>query len=280
MNVNKAARVYLPPILHAYVGTDISAGLILCLDFFDDDKSILFIDMGTNGEICLNVKGKRYTTSTAAGPAFEGMGLSTGMRATEGAVEKVDFVDGAFQFQTIGRGRVKGICGSGIIDLISALLKSKYLDASGRLMKKESIATPVVEVEGLVAFQYGDGIHLTQKDIRQIQLAKGAVRAGIDLILESGGIDCDQLNKIYVAGGFGNSLRPINMERIGILPENAADKVVFCGNASIDGSILLLTNTDKRLFLETALKKMVYLQLAKSPNFINCFLKSLNFSSQ
>ena len=280
LNVNKAARVYLPPILHAYVGTDISAGLILCLDFFDDDKSILFIDMGTNGEICLNVKGKRYTTSTAAGPAFEGMGLSTGMRATEGAVEKVDFVDGAFQFQTIGRGRVKGICGSGIIDLISALLKSKYLDASGRLMKKESIATPVVEVEGLVAFQYGDGIHLTQKDIRQIQLAKGAVRAGIDLILESGGIDCDQLNKIYVAGGFGNSLRPINMERIGILPENAADKVVFCGNASIDGSILLLTNTDKRLFLETALKKMVYLQLAKSPNFINCFLKSLNFSSQ
>ena len=277
LNVNKAARVYLPPVMHAFVGTDITAGLLLCPDFFDDSKSILYIDMGTNGEMCLNVKGRRFTTSTAAGPAFEGMGLSTGMRATDGAVEKVTITNGVIEFQTIGGGKVKGVCGSGIVDFIAALLVTGILDASGKLSANDEKNQRVVTLADQPAFAYGEGIHLTQKDIRQIQLAKGAVRTGIDLILQTGKLTCNDLDSIYVAGGFGNYLQPANMERIGLLPENAADKVIFCGNASIDGSTILLTQGDRRLFLETALDKMEHLQLADSPDFMNTFVTSLGF---
>ena len=277
LKVNKAARVYLPPVMHAFVGTDITAGLILCPDFFDDSKSILYIDMGTNGEMCLNVKGQRFTTSTAAGPAFEGMGLSTGMRATDGAVEKVEVVNGEIKFQTIGGGKVKGVCGSGIVDFIAALLTTGILDPSGKISDKNEKSTSVVALDDQLAFVYGEGIHLTQKDIRQIQLAKGAVRTGIDIILQTGGITCDDLDSIYVAGGFGNYLKPSNMERIGLLPPNAADKVIFCGNASIDGSTILLTHGSQRLFLETALDKMEHVQLADSPDFMNSFVTSMGF---
>ncbi|SMC85457.1 Uncharacterized 2Fe-2 and 4Fe-4S clusters-containing protein, contains DUF4445 domain [Desulfocicer vacuolatum DSM 3385] len=278
LNVNKAARVYLPPVMHAFVGTDITAGLILCPEFFDDNKSILYIDMGTNGEMCLNVKGRRFTTSTAAGPAFEGMGLSTGMRATDGAVEKVSVnKDGIIEFQTIGGGKVKGVCGSGIVDFIATLLTTGILDPSGKLANNDEKNASVMTLDDQPAFEYGEGVHLTQKDIRQIQLAKGAVRTGVDLILQSGGITCDELDSIYVAGGFGNYLKPANMERIGLLPENTADKVIFCGNASIDGSTILLTQGSQRLFLEKAMDNMEHLQLADSPEFMNCFVTSLGF---
>ena len=279
LHVNSAARVYLPPVMHAFVGTDITAGLILCPDFFDDTQSILYIDMGTNGEMCLNVHGKRFTTSTAAGPAFEGMGLSTGMRATDGAVERVIVSGHDLSFQTIGNEKPRGICGSGIVDFIAVLLKLGYLDTTGKLAARPGETdSPVISLNDQPAFRYGKGVHLTQKDIRQIQLAKGAVRTGIDLILLSGGIDCSQLDKIYVAGGFGNYLKPENMEAIGLLPQGTADKeVVFCGNASIDGSTRLLTHGAQRIFLENALDEMVHLQLADSPEFMNTFVKSLNF---
>lgn len=277
LQVNPAARVYLPPVMHAFVGTDITAGLILCPDFFHDRQSILYIDMGTNGEMCLNVRGNRLTTSTAAGPAFEGMGLSSGMRATDGAVEKVTVEGGKLRFQTIGDVPAKGICGSGIVDFIAALLEVGFLDPTGKLQDGGVENSPVVKVKNQPAYAYGEGVYLTQKDVRQIQLAKGAVRTGIDLILQSGGIDCRDLDKIYVAGGFGNCLKPENMEKIGLLPPHAAEKVVFCGNASIDGSTRLLTQGRRRVFLENALDAMTHLQLADSPDFMTVFVTSMGF---
>jgi len=277
LEVNKAARVYLPPIMHAFVGTDITAGLLLWPDFFDASKSILYLDMGTNGEICLNVKGKRFTTSTAAGPAFEGMGLSTGMRATDGAVERVSYRDGRFKFCTIGSGPAKGICGSGIIDFLTALLESGHLNPSGRLLKTSPGDTYVLEDNGQTKFKYGEGVYLTQKDIRQIQLAKGAVRTGMDLIMEAGGITAGDLDRIYIAGGFGNYLKPDHMEKIGLLPPGTATKLFFCGNASIDGSIALLKDKSNRTFIEKALSRMEHVLLASRPNFMQCFLASLQF---
>jgi uncharacterized 2Fe-2S/4Fe-4S cluster protein (DUF4445 family) len=280
LEVNKAARVYLPPIMHAFVGTDITAGLLLWPDFFDANKSILYLDMGTNGELCLNVKGKRFTTSTAAGPAFEGMGLSTGMRATDGAVERVNHRGGGFKFYTIGGGPAKGICGSGIIDFLAALLESGHLDPSGRLLKTGPEDTYIIADNEQTKFKYAKGVHLTQKDIRQIQLAKGAVRTGIDLIMEAGGITADDLDRIYIAGGFGNYLKPVHMEKIGLIPPNTATKLFFCGNASIDGSIALLANKGNRIFIEEALSEMEHIQLASQPHFMNCFLESLQFPSK
>jgi len=305
LHVSSRARVYIPPVMHAFVGSDISAGLLCCPDFFENNRSVLYLDMGTNGEICLNVRGQRFTTSTAAGPAFEGMGISSGMRATEGAVERVDVRDGKLIFHLIGdpspesvltennlteshfkrQREIRGVCGSGIVDLIAALLTTDLLDRSGKLRVIEdeqsqmvgSEQLKVVKINSQPAFCYGENLYLTQKDIRQIQLAKGAVRTGIDLILQRGGISCEELDKIYIAGGFGNFLNPASMERIGLLPEHSSEKVIFCGNASIDGSIMLLTNTNGRTFLKGALHKMEHLQLADLPEFMNCFVKNLNF---
>lgn len=280
LHTHPMAQVYIPPVMHAFVGSDISAGLLLSPEFFDDTQSILYLDMGTNGEICLNVKGQRLTTSTAAGPAFEGMGLSTGMRATRGAVEKVIVKNDRLLFQVVGEEKIKGICGSGIVDLIAALLTTGYLDASGKLTPKDETDSPVVHLDNLPAFRYGEETHLTQKDVRQIQLAKGAVRTGIDLILETAGITCDMLDRIYIAGGFGYHLNPINMERIGLLPDQSSDKVIFCGNASIDGSVRLLRESRNRFFLENALNKMEHVQLADSPRFMESFVTNLNFPNR
>ncbi|MBF0199934.1 MAG: DUF4445 domain-containing protein [Desulfamplus sp.] len=278
LDINPLARVYIPPVMHAFVGSDISAGLLLCPGFFDDTKSVLYMDMGTNGEICLNVKGRRFTTSTAAGPAFEGMGLSSGMRATDGAVEKVETKNSRLLFHVIGGQEPKGVCGSGIVDFIASLLCAGYLDTSGRLEDLGEKNCPVVENDGQRAFHYGQGAYLNQKDIRQIQLAKGAVRTGIDIILETAGIKCRELDSIYIAGGFGYHLNPSNMELIGLLPKDAADKVIFCGNASIDGSIKLLRNAEKRTFLENTLGDMEHIQLADTPGFMDTFVKNLDFT--
>ncbi len=288
LKVNKEAKVYLPPVLHAFVGSDISAGLLRSPEFFDHKKSVLYIDMGTNGEICLNVKGRYFTTSTAAGPAFEGMGISSGMRATDGAVERVDIKDGKLIFYVIGDGDIKGVCGSGIVDFIAALLTTEQLDRSGKLKLTENIKTTgnqhsyfinkVVQINSQPAFCYGEDIYLTQKDIRQIQLAKSAIRTGVDLILERGSITSESLDRIYIAGGFGNFLNTSSMERIGLFPENSAKKVIFCGNACIDGSIMLLTDKSARTFLESTLHNMEHIQLADSPEFMSCFIKNLNYS--
>lgn len=287
LNVNSSAQVYIPPLLHAFVGSDISAGLLCCPEFFDDHKSVLYLDIGTNGEICLNIKGRRFTTSAAAGPAFEGMGISSGMRATHGAVERVEVQGGHLVFHLIGddltanqtdrENYIKGVCGSGIVDFIAALLTTNYLDQSGKLKFIEGENSQVVKINSLPAFCYGKNIYLTQKDIRQIQLAKGAIRTGVDLLLARGGITSETLDKIYIAGGFGNFLNPVSMERIGLLPKHSSDKVVFCGNASIGGSIRLLTDKSSRTFLEGALHDMEHLQLGDSPEFMSCFIKNLRF---
>ncbi|MCM2287096.1 MAG: ASKHA domain-containing protein [Desulfobacula sp.] len=277
LHVNEAARVYLPPILHAFVGTDISAGLLLCPEFFDGDKVVLFIDMGTNGEMCLNVRGNWFTTSTAAGPAFEGMGLSSGMRAADGAVEKVEFTEGKLRFATIGGKPVKGICGSGIIDFLAVLLRAGFLENSGRMAGPETLGPYGKNMDGQPVIQYGEGVYLTQKDIRQLQLAKGAVRTGIDMILKKGGIDGQGLDRIYLAGGFGNYLNPFNLEAIKLLPAHTADKIVFCGNTSIEGAALLLTDVKKRRLLESRLGGMVYVELAALPEFNTAFVANLDF---
>lgn len=280
LRTNSVARVYLPPVIHAFVGSDITAGFVTCPDFFDNEKSILFIDLGTNGEMGLNVKGKWLTTSTAAGPAFEGMGLKTGMRAKDGAVEHVELMNGKLTLHTIGNTKIKGICGSGIIALVAVLLETGALLPSGRLQPCDDLADQIKLFNDQPAFCYADGLLLTQQDIREIQLAKSAIRAGIDLILEAGGIGCEQLDAIYLAGGFGNYLQPKSMERIGLIPKNSALKIKFWGNTSVEGARLLLTDRNQRRFIERAMGSIQHLSLPSTQAFTQCYLKHLNFPEQ
>lgn len=279
LHLHPEASLYLPPVLHAFVGTDISAGLLVCPDFFNPEKNILFIDLGTNGEICLNARGDYYAASTAAGPAFEGMGLSSGMPAMDGAVERIEIHNKAFQFHTIGQKKIKGICGSGALDLLARLIETGYLDASGRFHENENNPPYLIHTsDQTLAFQYADGLCLTQKDVRLLQLAKSAVRTGIEMILQTGRVHPDNLDQICMAGGFGTFLNPARMEAIGLIPENCAPKLVFSGNTALSGCIRLLKDPSQRIFLENRLKTLNYLEVARSKSFMQSFIKNLVFS--
>ncbi len=285
-NIHPAARVYVPPILHAYIGADISAGLLVSREFFAAGKTTtLFIDIGTNGEMGLSVGGRYLMTSTAAGPAFEGMGISAGMRARIGAVEAVT-TDGKSQFQihTIGDAPPQGICGSGIVDLTAALFRLGVIDVTGRMRKPdqtgglpEEVSARLTQVNGIPAFHLGKNVYFTQEDVRQVQLAKSALRAAIDILLQEAELDCRHLDRIVLAGGFGYSLRAGNLEVIGLLPPGTADKVYFAGNTSRIGCVRMLRNVGYRRFLEEKMRSVRHVSIETRPDFMEQYVASMEF---
>ncbi|MFP3984234.1 MAG: ASKHA domain-containing protein [Desulfurivibrionaceae bacterium] len=282
--VNPEARVYIPPVLHAFIGTDITAGLVMNKSFFDDSKAVHYIDVGTNGEQALNLHGRRLFCSTAAGPAFEGMGISCGMRAAIGAVETVTTDGYGLKIITIGDTPVKGVCGSGLLDLIAALLRLRVIDYSGRLQPRENLAdidpsvvSRLEPVDGQPAFRLNEGIYLTQRDIRQLQLAKGAVRAAIEIILDEAGSNSSALDEFIIAGGFGSSLDPESLEIIGLIPPGIKDKIKFTGNASRSGCARLLTDVDERRFIEEGLQEIEHIAIEEDPDFMDRFVSSMEF---
>ncbi|MFO8112500.1 MAG: ASKHA domain-containing protein [Desulfosalsimonadaceae bacterium] len=285
LEVHPGARVYVPPVLHAYVGADISAGLLVCSDFFSSNGKTLFIDVGTNGEIGVSANGRMRMSSTAAGPAFEGMGISSGMRARIGAVEAATINGRDIEIYTIGNVAASGICGSGIIDLTAVLLKTGVLDPSGRMKRpgqaeglSESVAGHLEEKEGMAAFRIGDDVWFTQEDVRQVQLAKSAIRAAIDILLEEAGIDAGMLESIVLAGGFGYSLRPQNLEAIGFIPPGTAGKVSFAGNTSRIGCVRMLKNIQYRRFLEKKMKQVEHVSIETRPDFMEKYVEEMEFS--
>ncbi len=283
LQINPAARVYVPPILHAFIGSDISAGLLVHGDFFQDEKAVLFADVGTNGEIALNAWGKRMACSTAAGPAFEGMGLSSGMRASLGAVESVRLDQNVLTISTVGAAPARGICGSGIVDLVAVLLRLGILDPTGKFQNPVSdhlpaaIRSRIQNRDDQTYFVLGQDSGFTQRDVRQVQLAKGAVRAGIDVLLQEAGCKASELDSIYIAGGFGFFLDAQNLETIGLIPANCQDKVIFTGNACRSGCAWLLTDISYRRFLEENIQKIEHVSIAQSPKFMELYAESMEF---
>ena len=221
------AKVYLPCCISAFVGADITMAL-LHTNICRDNKKRLLVDIGTNGEVALWTGEKLLCCSTAAGPAFEGTGLTMGMTASAGAISKVVFENGAFQVQVIGNAEPIGICGSGVIDAVSCLLTSEIMDETGYLEDEEIVLA--------------GNVKLTQEDIRKIQLAKSAICAGIETLLQQEGICADDLDELLIAGGFGSKIDLENAMHIGLLPQMDVQKIKICGNASLAGAELLLHN--------------------------------------
>ncbi len=284
LDIHTGARVYVPPVLHAYVGADISAGLLTCTDFFEDNANTLFIDVGTNGEIGVSANGRMLMSSTAAGPAFEGMGISSGMRARVGAVEAVSTNGEEFIVYTIGNAPASGICGSGIIDLTAALLKMGVIDISGRMKRSSDAASlpdPVAacleDYEGIPAFRISETVYFTQEDVRQVQLAKSAIRAAIDILLEEAGIGPEMLDNIVLAGGFGYSLRPDNLAAIGLIPPKTAERVSFAGNTSRMGCVRMLKNIGYRRFLEDEMRRVQHVTIETRPDFMEKYVEEMEF---
>ncbi len=284
--VHPGARVYVPPISHAFVGSDVSAGLSTLGDFFTTARPHLFIDVGTNGEMALSTGQARIMTSTAAGPAFEGAGLSCGMRAAQGAIERVSTDGDDVCVHVIGDGsKPRGICGSGLIDLLEVLVAIGVVDPSGRMLKPGEaeglparIADRLALRDGKPAFHVAGDILVTQSDVRQLQLAKAAIRAGIECLLQEGGLTAVELETISIAGGFGRSLRPQSLQAIGMVPPGTASRLSFVGNTSRLGCIRLLLDVDRRAVLEDCMDSVTYLAVAEQPVFMDHFVGSIPFS--
>ncbi len=258
-------KVYFAPNIKSFVGGDISSGL-LASGLTARPGNYLFIDLGTNGEIVLKAGEKLLATSTAAGPAFEGMNISCGLPALPGAVYKAED-DGALRVSTIGNGLPRGVCGTGLIDLIAVYL------ARGEIAPGGAIRNPAKKL-GVT-----ESIVLTQDDVRQMQLACAAIKSGIRLMLKAAGLSTQQVDGIYIAGAFGNYLNCRNTMAIGLLPAVEEGKIVFIGNSSLAGARLLLVAREEREKVESLVRKISYVSLASDPEFQDHFVRGLEFKS-
>jgi uncharacterized 2Fe-2S/4Fe-4S cluster protein (DUF4445 family) len=284
LRINPRARAYVPPIIHAFIGTDVTAGLLMSGEFFDDSRTVLYIDVGTNGELAVNNRGSKFASSAAAGPAFEGSSLSCGMRASVGAVSTVATDGYDIELTVIGDTPAKGICGSGIVDLIACLLELGIVDRTGRMKAPSEVSrvSPAVrdrleEVDGRPAFRLGDGVFFTQQAVREIQLSKAAIRSTIDILLAQANLEAADLCTIVIAGGFGFSLNPVSLERIGLIPPGTGGRVSFAGNASRRGCVWLLNDITYRRYLESRVSEIGHLSTAGHPQFMERYIASMEF---
>ena len=290
LNVNDSAYVFLAPSVASYVGGDITAG-VLSAGIWSSEENILFIDLGTNGEIVFGNKDYMMSCACSAGPAFEGGGISCGMRASNGAIEKVNIDKDNLKpdLTTIGNAKPVGICGSGIIDLICQMLITGIIDRRGKIHRdidNERIRFNEHEIgEYVLAFKeeydLENDITVNEVDIDNFIKAKGAIYSGASVLIESLGMDFSVVDKVYIAGGIGNNLNIENSILIGLLPDIEREKFVYIGNSSLVGSYLTLISKDAKNKLIDIGNEMTYVELSVYPTYMDefisaCFLPHTN----
>lgn len=277
----------LLPSIAGYVGADITAGILTC-GMDRDDKISLLIDIGTNGEIALSVKGNIISCSTAAGPAFEGANLSCGIGGVTGAIDKVEISEKDLIFTTISDQQPVGICGSGIVSALASFLRLGIVDETGRFeedMDNLSFQTKtrMAEIKGETAFVFefdenkNPLVYMTQKDIREIQNAKAAVCAGVELLIEKSNLKESDIDEVYIAGGFGNYLNIDDAFTIGLLPQKLKGKTKMTGNTSVVGASLCLLDSDMMERCENIRKKVRYYELSSDKRFTDLYIDAMMF---
>lgn len=263
--ISEKIPVIILPALSVFVGGDITAGLLAC-GFDINEKPCLFIDLGTNGELALGNKERILVTSVSAGPAFEGGNISCGVGSIPGAICHVSITDSRISYQTIGGMPPVGICGTGIIELTSQLLKEGIIDRTGLLADEY--------------FDDGfniDGLKFKQEDIRNLQLAKAAVRAGIEILLKNYGISCEDLDRVYFAGGFGYFLDTKKAADIGLIPSALTKKAVPAGNTALSGAVLASMDAKANKRLEHIIAVSKEIHLSEDNVFNDLFIKYISF---
>lgn len=283
LEIAHGAAIYTPPNIAGYVGGDHVAMLIgVGAGSRKSGPPFLAIDIGTNTEVTLSVHGRLLTCSCASGPAFEGAHIRHGMRAAPGAIERVLFDRGAIQIYTIERRLPIGICGSGILDAIAALLDAGVLELRGNFrpgaerVRQNGGGGEFLLVDAADSGSGGE-IVLTRLDISEIQLAKAAIRAGIEILLEVGGVDASALEEFIIAGAFGSYLDVQSAVRIGLFPKIPLGKFRQVGNAAGTGARQMLVSGSQRRLGESLARQLEYVELATHPHFQDQFAQSLFF---
>jgi len=289
IDIHPDGHITFLPLLGGFVGADTTAVLMTVPG---DNKNRLVIDLGTNGEIAVG-KGTQYkVASTACGPALEGAGLESGMWGTTGAIERFYIIDGKVSYKVIGDVKPKGICGSGIIDIISELLVNDIITDRGTLRNPEEIANadlskriiPSGKSKGfVVCFENetdtGKPILITQKDIRQVQLAKGAISTGCSILIEKSGLTLEDIDEILVAGAFGNYIDIRNAQVIGMIPHHPGIAVHAIGNAAGTGCQMHLLSREKQEFCHEIAGNAIHIELASDPEFSTQYIMNTIFNA-
>lgn len=280
MNLPACAKVFTTTNISAYVGGDISSGM-LAVGLKKRPGTVLYIDIGTNGEIVLSHKSKLVATSCAAGPALEGMNILCGQRAVAGAVDSfVINEDLSYSYTTIGGAPATGICGSGLVDLSAELVKAGLIHRTGRFQKPKNCPEPPAWVEQLVQdgrFNFDPNVYFDQKDVRQVQLAKGAIAAAVEMLLAHMGLTKDDLDEIIIAGAFGFHLKAESLKAISLIPSDYQGPVRFVGNSSLAGAARVLLTPAAIEALDSLSAETVVIELGFDPKFQDTFVRHLGF---
>jgi uncharacterized 2Fe-2S/4Fe-4S cluster protein (DUF4445 family) len=275
------ATVHLLPNIAGFVGADHVAMLLATDAFAAADQVVVRIDIGTNTEITLSANGRLVACSTASGPAFEGAHIRDGMRAAEGAIERVRVSDSKVDFQTIGEGPPVGLCGSGILDAIAQFKLAGILNRRGSMdqahpLVRQSDDGPEVLLAAAAVTRHGRDIVLNRKDVSEIQLSKGAMRAGIEILLEQFGLTADDIDEFIIAGAFGTYIDVASAITIGMFPSIPLERFRQVGNAAGIGAKLSLLSSALRAQAATLATRVEYLELTNYPGFTNEFAKAMS----
>lgn len=269
------APVYLLPGIASYVGADITAAL-LAAEAWKAQAPFLLLDIGTNAETVLGVNGKLFACSAAAGPCFEGVNLECGMTGRAGAICDVSrTADGDISFATIENAPAVGICGSGVVALIACLLDAGIVDETGALCDDDD--TPLGKRVRDDKVYITDTVTFSQKDLREIQMAKAAVRAGIDILLQNAGLKEADIERVYLAGGFGSALSAEAAVRLGLFPEHLAQKTVVLGNAAATGALRYITEENALEHARALCEATRYVELSCDSAFTDAYVERMFF---
>ena len=282
LKLAQGAKIYLPPIIAGYVGADHSA-MLLSTGTWQSDATVIAIDIGTNTEVSLYHHGRGLCCSCASGPAFEGAHIKAGMRAAAGAIERVQLHAEGVRIQTIGNLPAVGLCGSGIVDAIAVMSESKLINHRGAFQRSHIFAS--TDADGRQQFvlvpgdKSGTGrpIAVTRQDVAEIQLAKGAIRSGIEILLSEAGIDAGEVDQFVIAGAFGSYINVSSAIRVGLFPRLPLDRFRQVGNAAGMGAYQLLVSKKSRNLVDQLTKELEYVELTTHPDFSSEFMRQMSF---
>lgn len=264
--------VTMLPGISAYVGADILSGMLYC-GFDKIDKISMLIDIGTNGEMAIGTKDKILCLATAAGPAFEGANITCGTGSIKGAISKVNIDKDNIEYKTIKDAKPVGICGSAVIDLTAECLNNFIIDDTGRfdtIKYKDSLIF-------IAKDENNRDIIFNQKDVREVQLAKSAIRSGIEILIKEFNCCYEDIETVFIAGGFGNYMDIENAVRIGLIPEQLKGKIKSIGNSSLGGAIKYLINIDSDREIDNIVGKTKYIDISSNTFFNDLFIENMMF---